>query len=350
MVRKSWDEMHEECPHAFAGKSLCCLMLRIRRGVSERCITTAALRPSDMSRSQPGRRSPPQLQLRDRTRHPLHPWHVTSTTARITLGTALDRIDVGAFTVTRSTYEPGQMLPSHIHADACATIVMRGSVSERVGSRRFECHREQFLVRPAKVVHENVYGPVGAECMLVSARAEWVESDQAASALFRSPGSARAPATLSVARRIGRELRLGDRAAALAIEGLTLELMAVAARRLDDRQYRAVPAWLHSVRERLHDDCSSDLRLYVIAREVGVHPVHLTRAFRQHFACSPGEYVRQRRIDSACAELADSDRSISEIALDAGFSSPSHFATAFRRSTGVTPSDYRAAAQRMFRS
>ena len=56
---------------------------------------------------------------------------------------------------------------------------------------------------------------------------------------------------------------------------------------------------------------------------------------------SPGEYVRQRRLDPARGQLAQSDRSIAEIALDAGFSSPSHFATAFRRAMGMSPRDYR---------
>jgi AraC family transcriptional regulator len=99
------------------------------------------------------------------------------------------------------------------------------------------------------------------------------------------------------------------------------------------------------VREQLHDDSATALRLHVIAQRAGVHPVHLTRAFRQCFGCSPGDYVRQRRIDRACVALTESDRSITTIALDAGFSSPSHFATAFRRATGMTPRDYRSTAQ-----
>ena len=270
--------------------------------------------------------------------------------AQLTLGTPLGRVDAGAFIVTRSVYQPGQVLPLHGHAHASVTVVLHGTVGEHVGGRRFECGPDRFLVRPAAAVHGNVYGPCGAECLIVGARADWVATDSVARDVFSVPRVAAAPALLVVARRIRREMRIGDRAAELAVEGLALEVIAAAARQLADRRYRSPPRWLQVVRELLHDDLVSDIRIHVIARRAGVHPVHLARAFRQCFGCSPGEYARQRRIDRACMQLGESSRSIAEIALDAGFSSPSHFATVFRRATGMSPRDYRTSSQRVFDS
>ena len=272
---------------------------------------------------------------------------MNATATGLTLGTSLERVEAGMFTVTRSAYTPGQFLRAHTHDLACATIVLRGGVTERVDGRRFECTRDRFLVRPASVVHENRYGATGAECVLVAVRPEWLARDHVMRDVFRAPAIAPAPAPLMIARRIRRERRMGDRAATLAIEGLALELIAVAARQLDARDRRVPPPWLRAVRARLHDDFASDVRLDAIAREASVHPVHLARAFRQCYGCSPGEYVRQRRIDHACTELADSARSIAEIAMNAGFASPSHFATAFRRATGVTPTEYRLIGTRL---
>jgi AraC family transcriptional regulator len=279
-------------------------------------------------------------------RRPSRDLPVRNTPSSLTLGTPLERVDAGAFTVTRSAYGAGQRLPSHAHELASATMVLRGSVVERVAGRRLECRDDRFLVRPAAVLHENVYGDLGAECVIVGARAEWVASDRVARGVFGTPSLATAGTPLAIARRMRRELGVGDDAATLAIEGLALELIAAAARQLHAPRVQSAPAWLRAVRERLHDDYAKGIRLHVMAREAGVHPVHLTRAFRQCFGCSPGEYARQRRIDRACAELAESDRPIAAIALDAGFSSPSHFATAFRRTTSMTPRDYRTAAQR----
>jgi AraC family transcriptional regulator len=66
----------------------------------------------------------------------------------------------------------------------------------------------------------------------------------------------------------------------------------------------------------------------------------LTRGFRTCRGCSIGDYVAQSRIEAAKRRLA-TDESLKAIASSLGFSSPSNFASAFRRASGATPSDYR---------
>jgi AraC family transcriptional regulator len=66
----------------------------------------------------------------------------------------------------------------------------------------------------------------------------------------------------------------------------------------------------------------------------------LTRGFRASRGCSIGDYVLQSRIEAAKRRLA-TDESVKAIASTLGFASPSHFASAFRRASGETPSDFR---------
>jgi AraC family transcriptional regulator len=185
--------------------------------------------------------------------------------------------------------------------------------------------------------------------LIIAAEPRWVANDRVARSVFSSSAIAPGTFALMVARRMRRELRIGDDAAAVAIEGLALELVASVSRHLSQSRPRSIPRWLHVVRERLHDEHAKPLRLHVLARDAGVHPVSLARAFRQQFGCSPGEYLRQRRFDHACTELAETERSIAAIALDTGFASPSHFATAFRAALGVSPREYRTGARSRFR-
>lgn len=72
-----------------------------------------------------------------------------------------------------------------------------------------------------------------------------------------------------------------------------------------------------------------------------MHPVHLTRTFRRFFGCTPGEYLRERRLEKAASLLAGSRLPLSEVALESGFADQSHLAKAFKRAYGVTPSEYR---------
>jgi AraC-like DNA-binding protein len=51
--------------------------------------------------------------------------------------------------------------------------------------------------------------------------------------------------------------------------------------------------------------------------------------------------LRQVRLDEACRLLRETTHSLVKIALQCGFNSPSYFSQLFRRSLGMTPTEYR---------
>jgi len=132
-----------------------------------------------------------------------------------------------------------------------------------------------------------------------------------------------------------------DEASPLAMEGLTLEILAAVSRSRDDRLERKPPHWLIKARELVHDRFTGKLILDEIAGAVDIHPVHLCRAFRRYFGCTPGDYVRSLRVDFAARQLLTSQQSLVGIALAAGFVDQSHFTKAFKRCTGMTPGAFR---------
>jgi AraC-like DNA-binding protein len=92
--------------------------------------------------------------------------------------------------------------------------------------------------------------------------------------------------------------------------------------------------------------CEPDLAISTIARKQGVTPRYLQRLFGAE-GVSFSEFLRDRRLDLALAQLGDPARtgdSISSIAFDCGFSDLSHFNRSFRKRFGQAPSDVRAAA------
>jgi AraC family transcriptional regulator len=127
----------------------------------------------------------------------------------------------------------------------------------------------------------------------------------------------------------------------LALEGLGLELLAVACRSAQRAKGSGPPAWLRRARELLNDCSDQPLKLPEIAAAAGVHPGHLARTFRQHYHCSPGEYARRLRVERACRLLFRGNAPLAEVALEAGFADQSHFSSVFKRYTGFTPAEYR---------
>ena len=145
------------------------------------------------------------------------------------------------------------------------------------------------------------------------------------------------------AARIYNEYRNMDQLSPLAIEGLVLELIAETSRRSLRKAEAQPPRWLAQAQEFLHSHFSEPVSLSDVAKTVDIHSVHLARAFRQHYRCSIGEYVRKLRIDFASQEIMATDDAFTKIAMSAGFYDQSHFTRTFKRQTGLTPTEYRTA-------
>ena len=140
------------------------------------------------------------------------------------------------------------------------------------------------------------------------------------------------------------EFEVGDRASTLEIEGLVLRLAATVVR---EREHSSgSSAWVEDVRERLRAEFQSPASLDDLAAEAGVHPGHLTRTFRARFGCSIGTYVRRLRVSAVLRAIADPDRSLADLASEAGFSDQSHMGRVVRRETGLTPGEWRARGRR----
>jgi len=97
-------------------------------------------------------------------------------------------------------------------------------------------------------------------------------------------------------------------------------------------------------KEFLEASYSSPLRLLDVAREVGASPAYLTDIFRRAEGVPLHGYLTQLRLARALDELASAD-DLTNLALDLGFSSHSHFTAVFRRWFGTTPSRFRREAR-----
>jgi transcriptional regulator GlxA family with amidase domain len=71
----------------------------------------------------------------------------------------------------------------------------------------------------------------------------------------------------------------------------------------------------------------------------------LLRCFRSSTSMSVVSYITQVQLTKAKRLLATTDRLIKQISVESGFKSPSHFAVAFERNVGLTPTKFRHAAR-----
>jgi AraC family transcriptional regulator len=108
------------------------------------------------------------------------------------------------------------------------------------------------------------------------------------------------------------------------------------------RQRGGLAAWQeHILVEYIEEHLDELPALAMLAALVHLSPHHLCRAFKQTLGQPPCRYHGLRRIERAKLLLADTGLTVTEIALMLGFSETSSFTTAFRRTTGLAPTDYR---------
>ncbi|WP_439030977.1 AraC family transcriptional regulator [Gordonia terrae] len=103
------------------------------------------------------------------------------------------------------------------------------------------------------------------------------------------------------------------------------------------------PRTVKRVLDALHDDPGRDWRLADMAELGGTSLRRLQEGFAEHVGSSPTRALQDIRLDRAHTELTspDSVSTVSEVAARWGFSSPSRFASAYRKRYGVPPSQDR---------
>jgi len=106
---------------------------------------------------------------------------------------------------------------------------------------------------------------------------------------------------------------------------------------------RAIRDAVHDAQCLLARDFARPLTLADIAAAVGASPFHLCRRFRLMTGRTLHEYRTALRLRASLQALEDGERDLTRVALDVGFSSHSHFTSAFRRAFGEPPSAVRTA-------
>ena len=257
-------------------------------------------------------------------------------------GRVTKSLNVSDFILTEAAYDARARLPPHAHERSYFCFVLQGAYTERYGLREILCKPSTVTYRASDEPHEAFLHDIKSRVFVVEISPRWIELLRADSLSLRSAHDFCGGAAPRLCARLNREFHKTDTAAKLAIEGLTLELLADAARQRSTRAQSA-PPWLKQAREMIIEHFPETLQLTQIAAEVGVHPVYLATAFREKFGVTIGEFVRKLRIEHACDELKKGDLPLAAIALQAGFVDQSHFSRLFKLYVGTTPGKYRKA-------
>jgi AraC family transcriptional regulator len=240
--------------------------------------------------------------------------------------------------MTEARIEPGRELPRHSHPLAFFCLLVEGGYREDAGSRSRWYAPFTVAFHPPEEPHRSEIGATGARVFNVEIPTRWL--DLSGGALTRPIADRRGGPLTWLAARLFREYRDGLPGPPVAMEALVCEMLdrtGGAARRSD----RDRPVWLSRAIDRLQSDFRCSLRISDVAAEVGTHPAHLSRVFRDRMGVPIGDYVHRLRVRYAGEELCRPGARLADVAAAAGFADQSHLTRVFKRVTGVTPAVFR---------
>jgi|SRR5215470_13153781 len=107
---------------------------------------------------------------------------------------------------------------------------------------------------------------------------------------------------------------------------------------------RAEPVAIWKTRKYIEEHSREELSLTLVARVVNMNANYLSENFKQVTGINFVNYVAGTRFANACDLLQNPNLRITEIAFAAGFQSLSQFNRVFKRFSGKSPTQYRAAA------
>lgn len=230
------------------------------------------------------------------------------------------QLTTGPFRLRDMHYYRGQTYVRHAHDEVQVSVIVRGDMHEDAHGSLQRGRPGDVIVKPAGTMHADEFDQTRIVCIDFDRDAfevsgyEWHRLDDVSAAGFR------------FAYRFLAGADVSDEVHEL--------LAALPARRFRDR-----------LAARRAAELLEHLGVADAARELGLHPVYLTRIFTEQWGCTPRQYRQRLRVRAALHGIASTKRPLAEIAADAGFSDQSHMTRALSKAVGLTPAALRRVAR-----
>lgn len=242
------------------------------------------------------------------------------------------------FTWRLAHYGPDSRMPMHCHEEAHFSILLAGQARECTRSGDFESKPFLMELKPAGFWHANRFGPDGALLLSVTIRAD---EPMAENALPIHQWRMRCGERLRDEWRfIARSISSFEDSLVSDLETVTFDLLSTFLDCDKGQAQKRPPSWLIRAREAVIE---SDKSVSAIAKEAGVHRVHLARSFKHHFLQSVTQCRRNVRLARAVRLLVRDAATAGNASLDAGFSDQPHMTRIMSQDIGITPRILRSA-------
>ena len=243
-------------------------------------------------------------------------------------------------TIGEFTVRPGVRVRNHSHEGEVLFLVLSGALSDhgKIGVRGGEVmHAGSLRAIPAGDRRDLEFGPDGATCLVIELAAALPRHS---AVQIRRRQLSQDQRLARLASRLRRYLDPASQGDSPRLDLDLLELLAQFARHERRVRQTEPPAWLRRIRQEIEEAVTYP-DLDRLSEQVGVHPLHVVRAFRDHYGCAMGDMLRRLRLERAYRRIVETADRLSDIAATSGFADQSHMTREIRREFGAPPARLR---------
>ncbi|MCJ8152313.1 AraC family transcriptional regulator [Chryseobacterium sp. SSA4.19] len=226
----------------------------------------------------------------------------------------------------------------HYHENPYFTFLLQGNMIEGNKKESYDCSAGTLLYHHWEDAHYNLKPEVFTRGFHIEITESWFQNFQLSKDTIEGSFNIKNPSLKLLTYQIFKETKLNDDSFALTVNQLLVNIFSQLSNQKNNSEKK--PAWVKKAHEILHETFTEKLSLHEISKVLDIHPVHLSRDFQKYFQCNLGEYVRKLKVEKSLTILNQYE-SLSEVALECGFSDQSHFIRCFKDNMGITPLKYR---------
>ena len=254
-------------------------------------------------------------------------------------------------------------LPVHWHKEFEITLVQKGSCTYQIDLQTYEIKEGDILLLPPEMLHGTGEEPkeefITDSFVFCLDMLESQRTDSCTTKFFAplTKGTLRFPVYLpaadSMALLLGKSFEKIRKTFLEKPSGYELEIKSelfhlffllyrqVPYQR-SDQEHTEITDKLKVVLQFIQDHYQKGITVQELADLCHFSEYHFMRFFKRHMNMTSIEYLNQYRLEMASRQLAETNLSVTSIALESGFNNISYFNRVFKRKFGVTPMEYRS--------
>lgn len=227
----------------------------------------------------------------------------------------------------------------HYHENAYFTFLLQGNMVEGNKKEIYDCAAGTLLYHHWQYPHYNRKPEIFTRGFHIEIPNDWFETLNIIQTHLEGSLNLKNPELKILMYKIFKESTINDINSEIAVKQLLLDIFSqlTTPKLLVEKK----PIWVKQIDELLHENFHEKLDLTELSQIVNIHPIHLSRDFHKYFHCNLGDYVRKLKINQSLSILSSKEKSLTEVALECGFSDQSHFIRCFKENIGITPLKYR---------